>query len=211
MCVIIIPTKKHPTLEELESAEATNPHGGGIAWKGADGLLRYVKDIDAKEVFGIIEEEEPQFPYITHFRITSSGTTRPELCHPFPINHSVTLKTTWKGKSSLMFHNGTFSDWKQFVAPHSGSKDFPKGRIWSDSRAIAWLTYKTNRNIFRFIKEKIAIINLNGTVECYGDFQQEDTFLMSNRNHLYRKTTNHSYKKWPQQKKSLFPQTHQFY
>lgn len=192
MCVIIVPTEKHPTIDELEAAEVTNPHGGGIAWRGSDGFLRYVKDIDAVDVMKIIEEEDPQFPYIVHFRITSSGTTRPELCHPFPVNHSVTLKTSWKGKSSLMFHNGTFPRWKEFIASHSGDKDFPKGHIWSDSRAIAWLAYKTKKNIFKFIDEKIAILNLDGTVEYYGNFSHEDTFIMSNTNHIrtYGKTTN---------------------
>jgi len=204
MCVIIVTTEKHPTIDELEAAEITNPHGGAIAWKGDDGLLKYVKDIDAASVNKIILEENPQFPYIIHFRITSSGTTRPELCHPFPINHSVTLKTAWKGKSSLMFHNGTFSEWRQFVAPHSGTKDFPKGHIWSDSRAIAWLAYKTKKNIFKFINEKIAILNLDGTVEYYGDFTHEDTFIMSNTNHqkkyvTYTNTVGY-YNGWSQKK-----------
>ena len=183
MCVIIVATEKHPTIDELEAAEKTNPHGGAIAWKGDDGLLHYVKDIDSDDVNKIIMEKSPPFPYIIHFRITSSGTTRPELCHPFPINHSVTLKTKWTGKSSVLFHNGTFRDWREMVASHSGDKDFPKGHIWSDSRAIAWLAYKTKKNIFKFIDEKIAILNLDGTVEYYGDFDHKDTFILSNTNH----------------------------
>jgi len=73
------------------------------------------------------------------------------------------------------------------VAPHSGAKDFPKGRIWSDSRAIAWLAYKTKKNIFRFINERIAILNQDGTVEYYGQFEHEDTFILSNDFHLKKK------------------------
>ena len=187
MCVIIVATEKHPDIDHLEAAEKQNPHGGAIAWKDKDGFLRYKKDIDASEVEAIIFAEDPTFPYVIHFRITSSGGTRPELCHPFPVNHSVSLKTSWKGKSSLLFHNGTFREWKDMVAPHSGAKDFPKGRIWSDSRAIAWLAYKTKKNIFRFIDERIAILNQDGTVEYYGQFEHEDTFILSNDFHLKKK------------------------
>ena len=191
MCVIIVPTEKHPTLDELEAAEVTNPHGGAIAWKHDDGLLRYIKDIDAADISDIINCENPQFPYIIHFRITSSGTTRPELCHPFPINHSVTMKTKWKGKSSLLFHNGTCSDWETMIAAHAGARDFPKGHIWSDSRALAWLAYKTRKKVFQFVHEKIAILNLDGTVEYFGRFDHEDSFIMSNTNHIKKYVTSY--------------------
>ena len=39
MCVILIPTKRHPTPEELNEAQDSNPHGAGMAWKDKDGKL----------------------------------------------------------------------------------------------------------------------------------------------------------------------------
>ena len=58
MCVILVPTKRHPTPDELNDAQDSNPHGAGIAWKNQDGKLAYEKAIDAKRVWEIIETEQ---------------------------------------------------------------------------------------------------------------------------------------------------------
>ena len=156
MCVILIPTKRHPTPDELNDAQDSNPHGAGIAWKNQDGKLAYEKAIDAKRVWEIIETEKPKIPYVIHFRIASVGGVCDKLTHPFPVNQSVSLKKQWQGKSPLLFHNGTWTDWKEAVMPFSGHKDFPRGSLddWSDSRALAYLAYKTKRGFFNFIDEK---------------------------------------------------------
>ena len=68
----------------------------------------------------------------------------------------------------------------------SGHKDFPQGSLkdWSDSRALAYLAYKTKRGFFRFIDEKVAIMEKNGEVNIYGDWHKNDTIWCSNLNHV---------------------------
>ena len=191
MCVILIPTKRHPTPEELNEAQDSNPHGAGMAWKDKDGKLSYEKAIDAKRIWEIINEEKPPIPYIVHFRIASIGEVCDKLTHPFPVNQSVSLKKQWQGKSQLLFHNGTWRDWKEAVMPFSGHKDFPKGNLsdWSDSRALAYLAYKTRRGFFNFIDEKVAIMEKNGEVNLYGDWKKHDTLWCSNLSHVKRTYT----------------------
>ena len=191
MCVILVPTKRHPTPDELNDAQDSNPHGAGIAWKNQDGKLAYEKAIDAKRVWEIIETEQPKIPYVIHFRIASVGGVCDKLTHPFPVNQSVSLKKQWQGKSPLLFHNGTWSDWKEAVMPFSGHKDFPRGSLddWSDSRALAYLAYKTKRGFFNFIDEKVAIMEKNGEVNLYGSWRKNDTIWCSNLNHVRSKHT----------------------
>ena len=191
MCVILVPTKRHPTPDELNDAQEANPHGAGMAWKNQDGKLSYEKAIDAKRVWEIIQTEKPKIPYIIHFRIASVGGVCDKLTHPFPVNQSVSLKKQWQGKSPLLFHNGTWSDWKEAVMPFSGHKDFPRGSLddWSDSRALAYLAYKTKRGFFNFIDEKVAIMEKNGEVNLYGSWQRNDTLWCSNLNHVRAKHT----------------------
>ena len=186
MCVIIVPTERHPDTEELATAEEQNPHGGGIAWKDKNNKLNYEKAIKASRVMEIIEEENPQLPYVIHFRIASVGAVCHKLTHPFPVNQSVSLKKIWQGKSPLLFHNGTWRDWKSSVMPFSGVRDFPKGSIedWSDSRALAYLAYKTNRGIFNFIDEKVAILEKDGNVNMWGNWTKLDTIWYSNTHHV---------------------------
>jgi predicted glutamine amidotransferase len=97
MCVILVPTKRHPEPKELNDAQDSNPHGAGMAWKNKDGKLCYEKAIDAKRVYQIIEEENPKLPYIIHFRIASIGRVCDKLTHPFPVNQSVSLKKQSQG------------------------------------------------------------------------------------------------------------------
>jgi len=186
MCVILVPTKRHPKPKELNDAQEANPHGAGMAWKNKDGKLCYEKAIDAKRVYEIIEGENPKLPYIIHFRIASVGTVCDKLTHPFPVNQSVSLKKQSQGKSPLLFHNGTWRDWKEAIMPFSGHKDFPEGSLkdWSDSRALAYLAYKTKRGFFRFIDEKVAIMEKNGEVNIYGNWHKNDTIWCSNLNHV---------------------------
>tara|TARA_R100001530_G_scaffold36559_1_gene28402 strand:+ start:2964 stop:3668 length:705 start_codon:yes stop_codon:yes gene_type:complete len=191
MCVILVPTERHPTKEELIDAENQNPHGAGIAWRDKNGTMNYRKAINARTVMQIIEREKPQIPYIVHFRIASVGAVCKKLTHPFPVNHSVSLKQKWQGKSPLLFHNGTWRDWKTTLLPFSGNKDFPAGGLddWSDSRAIAYLAHKTNRGIFRFIDEKVAILEKNGVVNMHGKWEKQDTIWYSNTYHIKTYTT----------------------
>ena len=192
MCVILVPTTNHPSTKTLAAAENSNPHGAGIAWKNKKGTLSYEKAIDAARVLEIIKKENPPLPYIIHFRIASIGDVCPKLTHPFPVNKKVHLKTTSKSENSLLFHNGTWREWQESIMPFSGESDFPDGTLedWSDSRALAYMTYKTNKGFLKFIDEKIAIMEPDGSVKIYGNWDKHKTIWSSNLNHV-KTTTYH--------------------
>jgi len=193
MCVILVPTKEHPPEETLYAAEKVNPHGGGIAWKNTKGKLSYEKAIDADRIIEIIKEKNPPIPYIIHFRIASVGEVCPKLTHPFPVNKQVKLKTKGTENKALLFHNGTWSEWKESIMPFSGAADFPEGSYhdWSDSRALAYMAYKTKRGFLKFIDEKIAIIEKNGNVDIYGTWHKRQGIWSSNLHHVRSENTYH--------------------
>ena len=186
MCVILVPTKEHPSAEILTAAETVNPHGGGIAWRNNQGKLSYQKGIDTAKILEIIQEKNPPLPYVIHYRIASVGEVCPKLTHPFPVNKQVRLKTKGIENNALLFHNGTWSEWKESIMPFSGAKDFPEGNYhdWSDSRALAYMAYKTKRGFLKFIDEKIAIIEKNGNVDLYGYWKKHQDIWCSNLNHV---------------------------
>ena len=86
MCVIGI-FDKVPKLKQLRKMEKANPHGASITWI-KNGLVNYVKGekLTSKEILRIINKENIKKDFVIHYRITSSGSTCDELCHPFIIN-----------------------------------------------------------------------------------------------------------------------------
>jgi hypothetical protein len=180
MCVIICVEKGNfPTLDTLKSAECTNSHGGAIAWLNKDGTRSYVKGIKAKKVWKIICNQlipANVQTAIIHFRIASVGKVKPQLCHPFEITEDV--KLNMKGQkidTELLFHNGTWSEWAEYLIDFM--KDMkvpipiPKGD-YSDSRVMAFLSFHLGHQVLSKMVgkqwNKIAILTSNGIVK-YGN------------------------------------------
>lgn len=179
MCVIILCEKESgfPPLATLESAEKLNAHGGGIAWV-ENGKVRYQKGINAKEIFEITKQI--QLPAIIHFRIASIGAVNKELCHPFQISEdaSTDIEGTCDG---VLFHNGTWSEWNEYMMKaviQTGSKI--QGQ-WSDSRAMAWLTHKYDFEFLQLLdsSNKIAVLTKDG-IRKFGRYVEVDKNLCSN-------------------------------
>ncbi len=170
MCVIIACEKTYPSMQTLESAESLNQDGGGIAWI-EKGIVHYKKGLsmDAKQIYKITQKI--QLPFIIHFRITSVGSTKPALCHPFPITHKAETSLLGTAKA-VIFHNGTWTDWEHCMLATLLDKQvkMPRGS-WSDSRAMAFIAAHTNKKILKKIVtgwNKMAILTPKG-IEYYGD------------------------------------------
>lgn len=182
MCVIINCVNEFPSLATLESAEQMNPHGAGIAWV-ENGKVKYKKgiDLDAKKIFEITKTIS--LPAIIHFRIASIGEIIPELCHPFPINENADLSL--EGTSdSVLFHNGTWSDWKKAIEDSVAKKHIPfslANQKWSDSRTMAWLADKFGVDILKRIPlgNKISVLSPKGII-TFGKFVSVGKFSCSN-------------------------------
>ena len=170
MCVIALCEKSFPSDESLTSMEQLNGHGGGIAWI-ENRQVKWEKGIDSKRMIKMINKGIVKLPAIIHFRIRSSGNLDKGLCHPFPITDNVPLDEKGTCNTGVLFHNGTYHDYKELClkAVVSSGKPFLDGEL-SDSRAITWLVNNYGETILNLIEgfNKFAILTPNG-IKKYGD------------------------------------------
>lgn len=113
MCVIVHKErgKKIPSSETLSDCFSSNSHGAGILLQRKDskileihkGLMTF-KDFEKQlKELNITDDDEVAL----HFRITTSGGTCPENCHPFPISGKVDeLKAVRLNTERAFIHNG---------------------------------------------------------------------------------------------------------
>jgi hypothetical protein len=163
MCVIMLADEGHrPTEKMVEEAWKSNSHGGGIGYreKGADGEPEVVwkKGLDLQQMKEFCATLE--FPFVAHFRKESSGGKCNELTHPFPILTDAGNELEGRGKYDILFQNGTWKEWWAHLfqtAAHMDNPNFPPGKEWSDTRAMAWLICVTGPNLLDAIKQKAVV------------------------------------------------------
>lgn len=190
MCVIAI-CSEIPKSNVIKKMYDTNPDGAGIAWREKD-FIHWKKGLSLEQVE--MEITNKPLPFVLHFRLASVGRKTKELCHPFPITKNVELNETGKAKS-VLFHNGHWSKWKEacFEMTVRRNLTIPNGE-WSDTRAIAWIVYHNSEKILHFINEKICIFSVNG-IRLYGEWQEHDKMIVSNKNFCHSYTNYYNYYK----------------
>jgi len=159
MCCIALCETVRPSSEMVKAMWEGNQHGGGVAWQ-EDGKVKWKKGIDTVEEMQYLAETLP-FPFIQHFRIASVGGVCDELTHPFLVNNNASIELEGESESDyVLFHNGSWHEWKQFVlkASFDCKIALPDGK-WSDSRAMAFLASIYGKNICEMINEKIVILS----------------------------------------------------
>ena len=189
MCVIGI-FDKVPKLKQLRKMEKANPHGASITWI-KNNKVNYVKGVKltSKEILRIINKENITKDFVIHYRITSSGSTCEELCHPFIINSDgYNPQILRNSESQVLIHNGTLDDsWKDLLIQTciSNKIPIPKGKL-SDSRATAFLINFLGDGILNLTnleEEKFVIVSPKG-IKKFGIFEKADNILCSNNYHV---------------------------
>jgi predicted glutamine amidotransferase len=189
MCVILAVPEgaKNITAQEWDQATASNSDGYGIAWLD-DGMVRFTK-LGYNESKKLREWRPPQ-PYIMHFRLATIGAEVPELCHPFIV--SPKSKLAVRGRAhEVLFHNGHWSDWAEWLAiTYSGVGKLPSGPF-SDSRAMASMVGNYGHSILDISGatgfQKIALFNKLGEFTFLGNgwCEGDDGVHRSNEGHLW--------------------------
>lgn len=113
MCVIVHKErgKDIPSDEIIEKCFKKNPDGSGIllhrdGTKTLEIHKGYMKLDDFKTVLKELNVNKND-DLVMHFRITTSGGTSPENCHPFPISNKIDdLKATRINTPRAFVHNG---------------------------------------------------------------------------------------------------------
>lgn len=191
MCVaVIINTNRSLSKEDLDGMELHNPDGAGLGW-AEGGRVHWIKGLTAKEV----HEWLPKLPrpVLLHFRFSTVGGKRADLCHPFPINAEADVRI--KGTAgSLMIHNGHWYGWEKFMSVVSDDENpLPTGP-WSDTRLTAFMMARFPDEVSEVVGlngGKIAVLTGKGRVRRFGswytiDKKQYNGMLFSN---TYWRTT----------------------
>ena len=150
----------------VEKAFDANKEGAGVAWR-EEGCVRWKKGLELDEVKQLCQTLP--IPYVAHFRIASTGGKRRSLCHPFPIEHNVSLSLEGKTNGNVLFHNGHWGKWKETVLEATlkmSTAKIPTGK-WSDTRAIAWMVSHYGLGILEFIDEKCCVFGVK-ELEVFG-------------------------------------------
>lgn len=193
MCVICAKEKgvNPPTKEELQKMFNKNPDGAGYMY--ADGkkvhivkgfmsfnkfykhLEKFYKTIDAKDA-----------AIVYHFRITTSGGSTPQNCHPFPVSGS--LKDLQKTNFSTdlgVAHNGVIDI--RPIPETSDTMTFITTELSKLYKSVP--NFLRDENLLEMIESridsKLCFLEPNGTITTVGDFTRNtDGTLVSNRHYM---------------------------
>jgi predicted glutamine amidotransferase len=177
MCVIAVCNKRKMTEDEIKNCFDRNPDGTGIGWIEGDFNI-YKKGFMNVDSFIEYYKTVNMFPHIVHFRIGTSGKNNDSLTHPFIVSAESPLLLEYKGRKSILFHNGIFSEWRKTlqILYSYGSKlcgDMNDTRILA-----AMLSYFNDYTILNKIYSKFIV--LDKRVYDFGEFTEVNGIQFSN-------------------------------
>jgi hypothetical protein len=175
----------------VEKAFNANKDGGGIAWR-EDKKVRWAKGLDLEDIQEFCKTAP--LPYVAHFRIASAGGVNPALCHPFPIDATVSLLLEGVFDGPVLFHNGHWTTWRSETRQTVRLKNliYPAGK-WSDTRAMAFEAFHYGLNALEMIDEKCVAFGPNDITIFGKPWDSENGVLCSNLGwkHIYNHHHNH--------------------
>jgi len=177
MCVICVSQsgKKVPQ-EWLSDMWLINDDGGGIAFV-KNNQVHVRKGFMTLDAFLKFYEKLPNVPHVVHFRLASIGVVSKQFTHPFRIDRSDNLKTSYKAEM-VLFHNGTIKDYERFAKLANVS---PKNSdTYCLARFLAKLSYNDKIALLRKqLGSKFVVLSPNSIV-LLGQFFPKDSFWFSN-------------------------------
>lgn len=183
MCVILFADGKRPSETMVGKSFLQNKYGAGIAWREeVDGqvVVKWKKGMELEEAQEMVKKVP--MPFVVHFRVPSMGGPHKSLNHPFPVDTGAKLDFDGQTSGSVLFHNGTWSNWRQFCLDTASRQPekFPIGR-WSDSRGMAWCASVYGLGVLELINEKVIVFGPE-KIDIFGDgWDEEDGIFVSNK------------------------------
>lgn len=181
MCVaIIITAEARPTLQDFQNMARSNADGAGVGW-ATDGRAHWVKGLQPEDLCELIDAL-PR-PVLVHFRFATAGGAIPQLCHPFPIDESMTDEVVGSA-SEILIHNGHWYGWEEYYKTYCQEyKSVPAG-AWSDTRFAALLMHQfpsERPEIAAEVGGKIALLDgATGEAFYWGHWEEENGIMYSN-------------------------------
>lgn len=189
MCIIIFKPKnrKMPSDDIVKRCFESNPNGAGIMYRDANNQIIIKKgfmDIDSL-LNGIAEIKESidlkKTDVCLHFRISTTGSTIPANCHPFPLSNDISdLKVLSIIADRAIAHNGILNDYSNL---HNAETDL------SDTMYFAKMLSGVND---RFLQNVISAHAINSRFVLMTNKKTLTWGLINDKGLFYSNT---SYKK----------------
>lgn len=183
---------------EVEQMNRSNADGVGVAWANG-GVVEWYKTIkvDPEYIAKMIYTFKDH-PRLVHFRLSTAGGTRADLCHPFEIGPMANCDP--RGSSArVMIHNGHWHKWSEVHKILNSENLLPPGP-WSDSRLVALLA-NDDPEWLQNIGGRVAVMRGDGETVRFGDWQElREGLWVSNKNWENSQFTRGGYsgfRNWP--------------
>src|SRR6478752_550194 len=111
MCVaIIMEPGTELSLEEVQKMGKANGDGVGFAWADGQTVQWYKTVVYEPEQIAFHINKRKDFFRLVHFRLSTAGGVRSELCHPFDVSPVASCAPA--GESNMvLIHNGHWHRW----------------------------------------------------------------------------------------------------
>lgn len=137
-------------------------HGGRVHWQKA---VRY----SPKYVTELISRWR-HVPRLVHFRLSTAGGTRSDLCHPFEISPVANCNPSGSG-DRVMIHNGHWGQWDDLLKILKKEDLLPDEGPWSDTRLVAYLSH-SDPDWLNVLGGKVAVMSGDGQTTHLGDWNE---------------------------------------
>ena len=191
MCVaVILAPGTVLSADEIDRMAKANGDGAGFAW--ADGAaVHWLKALhpDPDMVAALLRKRQ-EHARLLHFRLSTVGGVRVELCHPFEVGPAADPRAQGSG-AKVLIHNGHWGSWVDIFKLYKEEQILPDNGPWSDTRFAAWLASQ-DTDWLSLVGGKVATLEGDGTIRMWGDWKEHRKGLLVSNTHWESHTYNYT-------------------
>jgi hypothetical protein len=188
MCVaIVMEPGTELSLDEITKMGKANGDGVGFAWADGDSVQWFKTVVYNPEKIAYHINARKDYFRLVHFRLSTAGGVRNELCHPFEVGPLASSESAGTG-SMVLIHNGHWHRWSDVFDILKNEQILPDGGPWSDTRLMALLA-SYDPEWLDTVGGRVATMDSEGNIKMWGDWSDLRTGIkVSNKiweNHNY--------------------------
>lgn len=170
MCVaIVMEPGTELSLDEITKMGKANGDGVGFAWADGDIVQWYKTVVYNPEKIAYHINARKDYFRLVHFRLSTAGGVKPELCHPFEVGPLASCEAA--GASSMvLIHNGHWHRWSDVFDILKNELILPDTGPWSDTRLMSLLA-SYDPEWLDTVGGRVATMDKEGNIKMWGDWQ----------------------------------------
>lgn len=187
MCVaIIMEPGTELSLDEINKMGKANGDGVGFSW--ADGeVVQWYKTVvyNPEKIHYHINARKDYFRLV-HFRLSTAGGVKPELCHPFEVGPMASCEPAGSA-SMVLIHNGHWHRWNDVFDIMKKEDILPDVGPWSDTRFMSLLA-SYDPEWLDTVGGRVATMDYQGNIKMWGDWEDLRPGVKVSNKHWERHT-----------------------